>query len=167
MQQAWIGPESILTEAERAGFAGVPYFPYDSTYRVGARYVSLGAARPIAVPSSAGTDHAYLPVARLHFALDGEGRALTVYRGLNAWSEEDHYFVMFYDATNGAETYGGGRYLELDPPPATSANATLDFNYSYHPYCAYSDRYSCPIPPPENRLGQAVRAGVRLEEGGR
>ncbi|MFQ3660164.1 MAG: DUF1684 domain-containing protein, partial [Anaerolineae bacterium] len=37
-----------------------------------------------------------------------------------------------------------------------------DFNQAYNPYCAYSDHWSCPITPPENRLSVAIRAGEKL-----
>ncbi|GEM_PF-4840264 len=68
-------------------------------------------------------------------------------------------FLPFYDRTNGTETYGGGRYLEL---PYAEGPITVDFNYATHPYCAYSDRYSCMLPPSENQIPVAVRAGERL-----
>jgi uncharacterized protein (DUF1684 family) len=35
----------------------------------------------------------------------------------------------------------------------------LDFNLAYNPYCAYNELYSCPIPPAENRLSVAIKAG--------
>ena len=69
-------------------------------------------------------------------------------------------FVPFRDATSGGETYGGGRYLDL--PVAPLGRYALDFNRAYHPYCVYSDAYSCPLPPAENTMALAVRAGERL-----
>jgi uncharacterized protein len=35
-------------------------------------------------------------------------------------------------------------------------------NDAYNPYCAYNDRWSCPITPPENRLKAPIRAAERL-----
>ena len=63
------------------------------------------------------------------------------------------------DKTNGKESYGGGRYLDLEIPE--DKIIILDFNKAYNPYCAYSDRYSCPIPPIENHLDVAINAGFK------
>ena len=71
-------------------------------------------------------------------------------------------FLPFRDTTSGAESYGAGRYLEVEP--TDDGKLRVDFNYAYSPYCAYcayNDRWSCPIPPAENRLGVAIRAGER------
>jgi uncharacterized protein (DUF1684 family) len=77
-------------------------------------------------------------------------------------------FLPFRDATNGAETYGAGRYL-LDAaksadlggdPPAGSL--TLDFNFAFQPSCSFDPRWSCPLSPPENRLDIRLEAGERL-----
>lgn len=66
--------------------------------------------------------------------------------------------MPFTDLTSGEESYGGGRYLDLDGP--LGEEVELDLNRAYNPYCAYGGAYSCPIPPPENHLEVAVRAGV-------
>jgi len=68
--------------------------------------------------------------------------------------------VPFLDATSGTETYGAGRYLDLEPEP--DGTYVLDFNLAYHPYCAYSVEYSCPLTPGENRLPVRIEAGERL-----
>jgi uncharacterized protein (DUF1684 family) len=68
--------------------------------------------------------------------------------------------VPFGDLTNGEETYKGGRYLELDRTPTGLYD--LDFNRAYHPYCVYDISYVCPVPPRENRLTVAIKAGERL-----
>jgi len=80
-------------------------------------------------------------------------------------------FVPFRDATSGADTYGGGRYL-ADTAKGTDAgclevttgslDVVVDFNYAYHPSCVYSPAWACPLAPPENRLRIAVRAGELL-----
>jgi uncharacterized protein (DUF1684 family) len=70
-------------------------------------------------------------------------------------------FVPFLDLTSGTETYGAGRYLDLDPDPE-DGTYVLDFNLAYHPSCVYDPRFSCPITPAENRLPLRVEAGERL-----
>jgi uncharacterized protein (DUF1684 family) len=69
-------------------------------------------------------------------------------------------FVPFGDLTNNVETYGGGRYLDLDRTPTGLYD--LDYNRAYHPYCVYNTTYECPVPPRENRLAVAIPAGERL-----
>ena len=75
-------------------------------------------------------------------------------------------FLPFKDATNGATTYGGGRYL-LDTAKGADLGSTetdalvVDFNFSYHPSCSYSPRWTCPLAPPRNTLAVAVEAGER------
>jgi uncharacterized protein (DUF1684 family) len=77
-------------------------------------------------------------------------------------------FIPFRDATNGAETYGAGRYLvdasksaDLGGDPVTGT-MILDFNFAFQPSCAFDPRWACPLAPPENRLDIAIRAGERL-----
>ncbi len=66
-------------------------------------------------------------------------------------------FLPFTDATSGRKSYGGGRYLldtikGADLGTDADGRTVLDFNYAYNPSCSYSDRYVCPLAPPENRL---------------
>ncbi|MGH6914787.1 MAG: DUF1684 domain-containing protein, partial [Geminicoccales bacterium] len=76
-------------------------------------------------------------------------------------------FLPFRDATSGRQTYGGGRYLldsikSADLGETSDGRVILDFNFAYHPSCAYSDRWICPLSPVENTLPVAIRAGERL-----
>jgi uncharacterized protein (DUF1684 family) len=71
----------------------------------------------------------------------------------------DYLFLPFADLTNGEETYGGGRYLDLTIP--TGNTILLDFNKAYNPYCAYNPKYSCPLVPKQNRLDIPIIAGVK------
>ena len=97
----------------------------------------------------------------LHFTLNGTDEQLTVFQNIDLSRLEDYrnyLFVPFTDLTNGEQTYGGGRYLDLEGPLGDTVE--LDFNRAYNPYCAYGGRYSCPIPPQENHLEVSVEAGV-------
>ncbi|MFK8056017.1 MAG: DUF1684 domain-containing protein [Saprospiraceae bacterium] len=161
VKHAWGAPSSkLLTPEQQVDFKGVKYMPYDSTYCLAVEYVPIKNADTILVATTRKTTSRYLPWATVSFVLHDTPCALTVYRGLDPWSEMDLYFVMFNDLTNGDSSYGGGRYLELHHVDETGGTAILDFNFSYNPYCAYADRYSCPIPPKENRLEVEVNAGV-------
>jgi uncharacterized protein (DUF1684 family) len=101
----------------------------------------------------------------LKFKLNGKDYFLNVYQSdadvLAKFPEyKDILFVPFKDATNGKETYGGGRYIDIKM--LSSKKVILDFNLAYNPSCAYgSDRYSCPIPPKENFLQVEINAGEK------
>jgi hypothetical protein len=90
---------------------------------------------------------------------------LSVYQAeislLEAFPEyKDLLFIPFKDLTNGRESYGGGRYIDIKNPAGKSA--IIDFNLAYNPSCAYgSDKYSCPIPPKENFLQVKIKAGEK------
>jgi uncharacterized protein len=94
------------------------------------------------------------------FEVDGEPAAVTLY----ASEDMDELFLPFRDATSGRETYGAGRYLEVEPPGA-DGRVLVDFNAAYTPYCAYNPDWSCPIPPGENWLSVPIRAGEKTFEG--
>ena len=72
-------------------------------------------------------------------------------------------FIPFRDATCQSESYGGGRYIDTETPKGKTLR--IDFNKAYNPYCAYSIRYSCPIPPEENTLKIAIPAGEKVPVG--
>ena len=67
--------------------------------------------------------------------------------------------MPFTDPTNGQQTYGAGRYIDVPLPPTEANKIELDFNQAYNPYCAYNHEFSCPKPPAENRLTVPVVAG--------
>jgi hypothetical protein len=87
---------------------------------------------------------------------------LTVYQNIKLkknpqWG--NYLFIPFRDRTNGITTHAAGRYLDIEKP--SSDSVIVDFNKAYNPYCAYADRWSCPLVPAENRLPVAIRAGVK------
>jgi uncharacterized protein len=155
-------PQSPLRPEERARFTGLPYFDYDPTLRLIVELApAAGAARET---MNVGRDGAVdlMPFARTAGLRDRLGGELTLYfiQGYGGG-----VFLPFIDATSGKESYAGGRYL-LDTIKGadlgrSGERVALDFNFAYNPSCAYSDRWTCPLPPPGNRLPKAVRAGER------
>ncbi|HEX8166977.1 MAG TPA: DUF1684 domain-containing protein [Beijerinckiaceae bacterium] len=154
-------PQSPLSPKERAGFAGLPYFDYDPALRFDVDLVPTRTARREVLDG--GRDGVrLLPFARTEGLQDRVGGELTFY-----WIEGygGGAFLPFADATNGTETYAGGRYL-LDTVKGadlgrSGERVVLDFNFAYNPSCAYSDRWTCPLPPTANRLPHAIQAGER------
>jgi uncharacterized protein (DUF1684 family) len=96
------------------------------------------------------------------FNLKGNAYRLNVYQNQDLMKKEgfeDYLFLPFLDDTNGEESYGGGRYIDLGIPEGDEV--VIDFNKAYNPYCAYNEKYSCPIVPRENYLDLKVEAGVK------
>ncbi|GAB3950672.1 DUF1684 domain-containing protein [Spirosoma harenae] len=141
---------------DKKAFTGLRYFAPDPTYRVVARLEPFAdKTQKLVVKMSDGSEEVYEKFAHAVFSLKGETCRLLIVKLQNTYS------ILFRDGTSNKETYGGGRYLELDPAKLTDTRAVLDFNEAYNPYCAYNVGYACPIPPPENTLSVPVKAGEK------
>lgn len=154
--------ESPLKVDQRAGFPGLTYFPIDPKYRVPSRLTEDHSGPPVVIELQTTTNQRerMRKVGTLRFALGAASYTLTAFADVDA-RVIDRLFVPFNDETNGAETYHGGRYLNLDR--TSTGFYDLDFNRAYHPFCVYNADYDCPIPPRENRLAAAIRAGEKLD----
>lgn len=155
-------PQSPLPASSRGSFPGLEYWDYDPELRLTARVEPAPDAEIHVSHSGEGSTPART-FGRAHFRIGSFEAALTLY-----WLQDygGGVFVPFGDATNGSETYGGGRYL-LDTAKGADLghdhqSVTLDFNFAYHPSCVHDSRWSCPLPPTENRLPIPIRAGERL-----
>lgn len=160
-------PQSPIPSPERPTFNGLPYYAFDADARVVARFTSEEADAPSPPGHTTGDDQAvsFKRIGHLEFELHGQSLRLGAY-----WiaGYAGGLFVPFSDATSGRETYGGGRYL-LDTIKSADLGSdlaldtvVLDFNYAYHPSCAYDPQWVCPLAPPDNRLMPPIRAGERL-----
>jgi hypothetical protein len=110
----------------------------------------------IVMPTTTGGEQVYRRAGIVRFRVDGQPTQVTLYA-----SEDTHdLFLPFRDATSSTETYGAGRYLEVEPP-GPDGRVVIDLNYVYNPYCAYNPEWSCPIPPGENWLTVPIRAGEK------
>lgn len=143
-----------------------PFFPINLKYRITAKFEKTENAEPFDLPTSSGKTKPYREFGKATFQLDGKSYTLTLYQSLDLIKQKkykDHLFLPFRDATNEKETYGGGKYLDLTIPKGKTI--ILDFNKSYHPYCAYNAYdYNCPVVPEENKLPVEIRAGVMYED---
>jgi uncharacterized protein (DUF1684 family) len=156
-------PQSPLDARTRSAFGTLPFFGYDRSLRV---RVALSRIEGDPVTIDGGGDGAIRmsAFARTDGLRDRLGGELTLF-----WlaGYGGGLFLPFADATNGRETYGGGRYLldtikgaDLGGPQTDEL--ILDFNFAYNPSCAYSTRYVCPLAPPSNRLSVRMPAGEML-----
>ena len=146
-------PHSPLTPEQRVNFEGLKYYPENKALDFELKIDLFEEQDTIQMQTSTGDIQTYTRYGKIHFEVDGEDTELTVYQSLHG------FFIPFVDANAGKLTYGAGRYL--DPPPLPGDQILVDFNQAYNPYCAYNDRYSCPIPPAENRLSVAIEAGEK------
>jgi uncharacterized protein (DUF1684 family) len=150
---------SPLKTEDRAHFTHLVRFAPDSTYCVLARFTPVKDAEPFAMQTSTVRQPMFKTHGTLLFTLNGVEYMVSVYEDAVPDPRYPGYlFLPFTDLTNGEQTYGAGRYLDLKAPLADTV--ILDFNKAYNPYCAYNDKYSCPIPPSENHLPTTVKAGV-------
>ncbi len=154
--------KSPLTEADRKTFKALDFFKFDSAYVVTANFKRTLNQTPFEMPTTTDRKPMYVKYGELSFVLKGKACKLSVYQNIELIKRagyETHLFLPFIDETNGAESYGGGRYLDTSKPEG--ATMVLNFNEAYNPYCAYSPRYSCPVVPLENALEVKVEAGVK------
>ncbi|MDE3074187.1 MAG: DUF1684 domain-containing protein [Chloroflexota bacterium] len=160
-------PQSPLPEAQRRSFRHLAYWPFNPAARVAAHFEPAEEAE-LTLPLSVQTDLPAKRIGWLNFRYAGHDCRLAA-----LWLQgyAGGLFVPFGDATNGRETYGGGRYL-LDTiksaylgADAASGSLILDFNYAYHPSCVYDPHWACPLAPTENRLPLPIHAGERLPAG--
>ena len=159
-----VAPTSPLSSEQRTQFDSLRYFaPAAAWATVSATLQRFARPDTIALPMSDGQTEKYLRVARVSFtepdASSGKPQQLTLFQ--KAGAPDSTLFVPFTDLTNGHDSYGGGRYLDVPLPAPDADEITLDFNTAYNPYCAYNNKYSCPVPPAENRLTVAVPAGEK------
>lgn len=146
--------------------ADLPFLQFyepDSAYRVVAKF-EKSRGQSFEMPTYSGVNKTYVKYGKVKFRINGRKQTLTVYRSLSLQQlakYKDYLFIPFKDKTNGDESYGGGRYLDLKTTDIKDGELVLDFNKAYNPYCAYSDGYNCPIPPAPNHLPIAITAGEK------
>ena len=147
-------PHSPLEHADRHRFEGLSYYQPnpDLVFTV---TLEPGDGSEIRIPTSDERETVYKRAGKVRFEVNGAPVKLTVFD-----TGHPGYFLPFRDRTSGMETYGAGRYLDIDPND--DGTLTIDFNYAYNPTCVYSDGYSCPLPPPENWLQVPIEAGEQM-----
>ena len=150
---------SPLIPADRETFSGLKYYPPSRKYAFATVLQRLAKPEEIVLATSKDKPRLMLHIGYFPFTLEGKQYRLSVYAPKDS-SEGYSWFIPFKDATSGGETYGAGRFIDIDD--TRSDSTFLDFNYCYNPYCAYNPRYDCPIPPPENTLGCAIPAGEKI-----
>ena len=157
--------ESPLTTEDRAHFDSLPFFPIDTAFYVIARYEKVKKTKKFKMKTTTDRRPLYDVYAMVSFSLKGKSFEIPVYQSHRLREMEEfksYLFLPFNDLTNGNESYGGGRFLDLAIPKGDVI--VLDFNKAYNPYCAYNSKYSCPVPPKKNFIDFEIKAGVKAPE---
>jgi len=151
-------PQSPIPFREREKFERLNYHPLDSEYRFELILHEHAEKRTVRVEATHSGQRDFLRWGEFRFKIGDEECTLQAYKSN---PREERLFIPFKDATSGSETGDIGRYLDLEPEIHLTSEGrwVLDFNEAYNPWCEYSENYTCPFTPPENRVGPPVRAG--------
>ena len=153
---------SPLLDKDRLNFNGHDFFEPNPVFYVQAKFKRTENEKVFEMKTSTSRRPTYKKYGEIKFKINGKKFKLNIYQNQRLMNNElyaDHLFLPFTDLTNGEESYGGGRYIDLTI--SDSKTMIINFNKAYNPYCCYNSRYSCPIPPKENHLNIIVTAGVK------
>ena len=151
-------PDSPFHKKGEIEYMGLNFFDIDPTYNVKARIEKLQSPIPFDIQMTDGETAKYFKYAIAHFTIDNKSQKLFLLKS-ESFFDEPWLFLPFYDETSADETYGGGRFLNVEYHD--EKEIYIDFNLAYNPYCAYTDSYRCPIPPAENKVTVKIPAGER------
>lgn len=140
----------------RRNFHGIDTYPIDPAYRVTARFEPYAPPKKVPIANVIGTVDTMLSPGALVFQLGSRELRLDP---LLEEPDASSLFLIFKDETSGSETYGAGRFLYTDLP--VDGRVVVDFNRAYNPPCVFTEFATCPLPPPQNDLEIAVRAGEK------
>jgi len=153
---------SPIPDDEKVDFKHLNYFKPDVDYRKEATFKRFDQAEHFLMKTTTDRLPEYSLYGTITFQHKGKNYTLNVYQNIELVKKpgfEKHLFIPFNDETNGEETYGGGRFMDVYETGSDSL--LIDFNLAYNPYCAYNHKYSCPIPPESNNLQLNIEAGEK------
>ncbi|MFB6092248.1 MAG: DUF1684 domain-containing protein [Haloquadratum sp.] len=150
----------VPPELRGEDFPGLEYYDVDPDVRYELELHRYDDPETVTVETTADGEQAYRRVGEFRFEVDGTEVTLDAFRPTDGG---DRLWVPFRDATSGDETYGAGRYLDLEPGEDRLEDDVwvLDFNRAYNPTCAYNPAYECPLVPSSNWLDVPIEAGER------
>lgn len=142
-------------------FSHLLYFPPALEYAVPASIKKFPTLEKIKMLTSRSQEKIFYKYARIGFHLNGKTLQLTAFKFSLDKNDPDSniLFIPFSDTTNGKESYGTGRFLEIHEPGGKTF--IFDFNRCFNPLCNYAPVYNCPLPPLENNLTVPIKAGEK------
>lgn len=160
-REKYVSEHEVVKKNDKKFFR---FFKPDYALRVEASFERIIDTAGFMMLTSSGKKSKYFIYGKMKFTLADKPFGLFVYQSQKLMLTEklaDYLFIPFTDITTGKESYGAGRYIDLLIKDLDSNKFILDFNKAYNPYCAYDTGFNCPIPPRQNYLDYAVRAGER------
>ena len=142
---------------DKLNFKGLKYFEVNIDFKITGKIDKVTSGQTINVMMSGGEVEEYEAYGNVKFEIEGVKCTLKIFK-----TPEGNLFLPFKDLTSNKETYGAGRYLDFGVNDVKDNQISIDFNKAYHPYCAYNQTFTCPVPPAENTLNVVVKAGERL-----
>jgi len=133
----------------------IPAYPISAKWRIKGRYIPYSTPKKLMIPSVIGTESEEDCPGEIHLTLNNH--PIVLY----PTGSRDSLSLIFSDASNGKETYAGGRFLPL-PRPDESNEIILDFNKAYNPPCVFTPFATCPIPIPENNIELPIESGEKM-----
>lgn len=156
---------SPLKKKDIKVFKGLDFFPVDSNFIVTAKLTKIENAPIFKMATTTDRTPLYKEYGVLDFTINNRALQLTVYQSQEDLEDEqykDYLFIPFTDETSGNESYGGGRYMDVMLTDIKNDQTIqLNFNNTYNPYCAYNEKFSCPITPRKNHLDIEIKAGIK------
>jgi uncharacterized protein (DUF1684 family) len=152
--------QTVLMPDDRAVFKGLTYYTVDSSYRFVVPILRADSLVAVPIRRQQGEPASYVRLGQVEIPFSQATCSLSVFV---TPGRPDIGWIPFTDLTSGNETYAGGRYLDVR---LESDSTTVDFNYAYNPFCVYNPEYICGIPPEENDLPLAIRAGEMMPTSG-
>ncbi len=159
-QQDYVKKHEVVTGRDKKL---MHFFPVNENYRIAARFERIYEGPWFKMETSGKDKQIHRVYGILHFSVNDTTVKLHIYQSqrlMDIKEYADHLFVPFTDLTCGESSYENGRYIDLTIDDLKNGYYLIDFNKAYNPYCAYvSNRYNCPVPPKENDLAVAIKAG--------
>lgn len=159
------GSKSPLKKKDLKNFKGLDFFPFDSSYIINARFIKTKDAPFFKMKTNTEREPLYKEYGILKFILKNKSLELTVYQSQEELNDENYkesLYLPFTDNTSGVDSYGGGRYMDLNVYDIKKdSSVLLNFNNTYNPYCVYNEKFSCPITPRKNHLDIEINAGIK------
>ncbi|MGC6284344.1 MAG: DUF1684 domain-containing protein [Polaribacter sp.] len=157
--------KSPLKKKDLKNFKGLDFFPVDSNFIVTGKFTKIENAPVFEMSTTTDRKPLYKEYGTVEFQINNVACKLTIYQNqddLNSEEYKDYLFLPFTDDTSGESSYGGGRYMDIMTYDIKAdSTVVLNFNNTYNPYCAYNEKYSCPLTPRKNHLNVAITAGIK------
>ncbi len=143
--------------AARKHFQGLAWYPIDPAWRIQAKFTPWPTPHNLVFHNTIGQQETEPSPGYVTFQKDGREFRL------EAMVDEGKLFFVLRDQTSGKTTYGASRFLYAEQP--RNGTVWLDFNQTENPPCAFTAYATCPLPPPQNRLALAIKAGEKKYSG--